>query len=122
MHIFSYSRREGTKAARLPGQVEKAVRKERSRQMHELAAGLKKDELQKHIGTCCSVLWEQQVNQESGLWTGYTPHYHKIVSSNANISDAKITDVSVDRVSPDGLRLVNNAVLTEVKQAFRKTG
>ncbi len=122
MHIFSYSRREGTKAARLPGQVEKAVKKERSRQMHELAAGLKKDELQKHIGTCCSVLWEQQVNQESGLWTGYTPHYHKIVSSNANISDAKITDVSVDRVSPDGLRLVNNAVLTEVKQAFRKTG
>jgi threonylcarbamoyladenosine tRNA methylthiotransferase MtaB len=107
MHIFSYSRREGTKAARLPGQVEKAVKKERSRQMHELAAGLKKDELQKHIGTLCSVLWERKVNQERGLWTGYSPHYHKVVSSDAGISNARITHVSVDRVSQDGLNLVN---------------
>jgi threonylcarbamoyladenosine tRNA methylthiotransferase MtaB len=122
MHIFSYSRREGTKAARLPDQVEKAVKKERSRQMHELAAGLKKDELQKHIGTCCSVLWEQQVNQETALWVGYTPHYHKIISGDANISDAKITDVTVDQISQDGLRLVNNAVHTEVKQDFLRTG
>jgi len=118
MHIFSYSRREGTKAAGLPGQVEKAVKKERSRQMHELAARLKKDELQKHIGTLCSVLWEQQVNQETASWAGYTPHYHKIVSSDANISVAKITEVTVDQISLDGLRLVNNAVHTEVKQAF----
>jgi len=107
MHIFSYSRREGTRAARLPGQVEKKIRQERSRQMHELAARLKKIELEKHVGTRSSVLWEQQVNQESNLWTGYTAHYHKIVSNAGNISDAKITEVSVDRVSQDGINLVN---------------
>ena len=118
MHIFSYSRREGTKAARLSGQVEKAVKKERSRQMHELAVRLKKVELQKHIGASCGVLWEQQINREAALWVGYTPHYHKIVSSDANICDAKITEVTVDQISGDGLRLINNAVHSEVKQAF----
>ncbi len=107
MHIFSYSRREGTKAADMPDQVEKAIRKERSRQMHELAAALKKTELEKHLGTRSLVLWEQQVNQETNLWAGYTENYHRIVSSDANISSAKITDVSVDRVSQDGISLAN---------------
>ncbi len=107
MHIFTYSQREGTRAAGLPGQIDKIVKKRRSRQMHALAARLKKDELQKHIGTSCSVLWEQQINQESFLWTGYTPQYHKIVSSDANINAAKITDISVDQVSQDGIYLVN---------------
>ena len=109
MHIFSYSRREGTKAADMPGQVEKAIRKERSRQMHALAARLKKTELEKHLGSHCSVLWEQQVSRGKNLWTGYTQHYHKIVSSDANISSAKITDVSVDRVSQDGISLLSQA-------------
>ena len=118
MHIFSYSRREGTKAASLPGQVDKATRKERSRQMHELATRLKRDELEKHIGSSCSVLWEQQINQERGLWTGYTPQYHKIVSSDAGIREAKIIDVRVEQVSQDGLSLVNNARQTEVNLTF----
>jgi threonylcarbamoyladenosine tRNA methylthiotransferase MtaB len=109
MHIFSYSRREGTKAAKLPNQVDKKIRKERSLQMHELAARLKKIELEKHVGALRSVLWEQQVNRETNLWTGYTQHYHKIISSDASISDAKITDVSIDRVSQDGISLVNQA-------------
>jgi threonylcarbamoyladenosine tRNA methylthiotransferase MtaB len=110
MHIFSYSRREGTKAARLPGQVDKAIRKQRSQQMHELSAQLKKDELEKHIGSNCAVLWEQEINQERSLWTGYTPHYHKIVSSDVSIGEAKITEVSIDQVSRDGVTLENNSM------------
>jgi threonylcarbamoyladenosine tRNA methylthiotransferase MtaB len=121
MHIFSYSKREGTKAARLPGQVDKKIRKERSQQMHELAARLKKEELERHVGARYSVLWEQQINQETALWAGYTPHYHKIVSSDANISDANITEVTIDRISQDGLRLVNNTLHVEVKQSFLRT-
>ena len=119
MHIFSYSRREGTKAANLPGQVEKKIKKERSRQMHQLAAALKKEELRKHMSSRCSVLWEQQINRETGLWIGYTPQYHRIVSSDVNINSAKITEVSVDQVSQDGLTLVNNARKLEVGLIFQ---
>ena len=86
--------------------------------MHALAARLKKTELQKHQGSHCSVLWEQQVSRGKNLWTGYTPHYHKIVSSDANISSAKITDVNVDRVSQDGISLVNQAGQSAIFTSF----
>ena len=37
IHIFTYSRREGTKAATLPDQVHNDIKKHRSQQLHELA-------------------------------------------------------------------------------------
>ena len=118
MHIFSYSRREGTRAANFPDQIEKSVKKERSQQMHQMAAKLKTIELQKQIGNSYAVLWEQQTNQGSGLWTGYTPQYHKIVSSDPSIREANITEVVVDQVSTDGHRLVNQGWQREVLQGF----
>jgi threonylcarbamoyladenosine tRNA methylthiotransferase MtaB len=118
MHIFSFSRREGTKAANLPNQVEKSIKKERSQKMHQLAAKLKANELRKQVGNRCSVLWEQQTEHGSGIWTGYTPQYHKIESADSSISEAKIAEVTVDQVSADGLRLVNRTRQTEVRQTF----
>ena len=86
--------------------------------MHVLAAQLKKNELEKHLGSRYSVLWERQISQKSGLWSGYTPHYHKIVSSDGKISEAKIAEVRVEQVSQDGLSLVNNARQMEVNLTF----
>jgi threonylcarbamoyladenosine tRNA methylthiotransferase MtaB len=37
IHIFTYSSREGTKAATLPNQVTNNIKKQRSQQLHELA-------------------------------------------------------------------------------------
>jgi len=118
MHIFTYSPREGTKAAGLPGQIDKSIKKNRSRQMHELAAQLKAKELRMHLGTSCSVLWEQQINEENGLWSGYTQHYHKIVTDDSSIRETNITDVTVDKVSGDGLSLVNLDRLKEISVSF----
>ena len=109
MHIFPFSPRAGTKAARLPGQLDGKVKKARSREMHRLAAELKQRELALHVGRRADVLWEQQVNADSGQWIGYTPHYHKIVSSDAAISAAQISRVSIDGLSADGTMLVNAA-------------
>ncbi|MCH7881061.1 MAG: tRNA (N(6)-L-threonylcarbamoyladenosine(37)-C(2))-methylthiotransferase MtaB [Proteobacteria bacterium] len=118
MHIFTYSRREGTKAAGLPGQIDPTIKKERSRQMHQLAAQLKAKELEKHLGNTYPVLWEQQANRDAGLWTGYTPHYHKMVSDDAGIRAAEISDVVVDQVSGDGLKLVNHSRQSELHTCF----
>lgn len=118
MHIFTYSQREGTKAAGLPGQIDSATKKARSRQMHLLAARLKSKQLANHIGKTNLVLWEQQINSQTGLWAGYTPHYHKIVSSDARIREATIFDVVSDQVSHDGLTLVNLARQSSVQSTF----
>jgi threonylcarbamoyladenosine tRNA methylthiotransferase MtaB len=105
MHIFTFSARAGTKAARLPDQIEQATKKMRSREMHLLAARLKQQELNKHIGRSARVLWEQQISDSGGQWVGYTPHYHKITAFDSSIQAATIGDVSIDSVSSDGLML-----------------
>ncbi len=117
VHIFPFSAREGTKAARLPAQVDGGIKKARSREMHALAAELKQRELARHTGTRAEVLWEQQLNSDLGQWTGYTPHYHKITSMSPGIDAASITEVSIDAVSADGSMLVNEVNRLQVAVA-----
>lgn len=118
MHIFSYSPRSGTRAAGLDGQIDNALKKERSREMHLLAAQLKTRELNRHIGNTGAVLWEQKINNDTGLWLGYTPHYHKILSSDSRIQSAEILEVKIDAVSPDGLTLRNTSAQLEPRLHF----
>jgi len=117
IHIFPFSARAGTKAARLPDQVDMGIRKARSREMHALAAELKQRELAKHIGSRVDVLWEQQHGAIAGQWVGYTPHYHKIVSADPGIRASIISSVSVDSLVADGGMLFNRARQTEVSLA-----
>jgi threonylcarbamoyladenosine tRNA methylthiotransferase MtaB len=87
VHIFPFSARAGTKAARLPEQLDGAIKKARSREMHALAAELKRTELARHPGT------------------------------NPEIDAASITEVSIDGVSADGSMLVNNVNRPQVAVA-----
>ena len=106
MHIFPFSARAGTKAARLPDQVDGRVKKARSAEMHALAAGLKRRELSAQIGNSAEVLWEQRLG-ESGPWVGYTPNYHKIRCSDSSIREAEIGRVRIDALADDSLMLVS---------------
>ena len=117
MHIFPFSARAGTKAARLPEQLNGAIKKARSREMHALAAELKQRELARHIGSEVEVLWEQQINPDSAQWIGYTPHYHKIITADSNIRASSITRVSVDALSVDATMLANHARQAQVTLA-----
>jgi threonylcarbamoyladenosine tRNA methylthiotransferase MtaB len=87
--------------------VDALTKKARSREMHELAAVLKRRELQAHLGQRVAVLWEQQPGGDGGYWSGYTPHYHKIISGDPEISAASISEVSIESISDDGSQLVN---------------
>ena len=114
MHIFPFSARAGTRAAGLPDQIDSATRKARSREMHELAAQLKQRELRAHLGNRARVLWEQQLGDDGGRWIGYTPHYHKITSSDKTIEASTISEVSIDSISTDGSMLVNDSIQSEI--------
>ena len=115
MHIFPFSARAGTKAARLPDQVDMATRKARSREMHALAAELKRSELAAHVGSRVDVLWEQQINPDSGQWIGYSPHYHKVLSADSSIQAASISNVAVDALSANGSMLLSNTHAPQVE-------
>jgi len=115
MHIFPFSARAGTKAARLPGQLDTVTKKARSHEMHELAAVLKQRELEAHLGQRVEVLWEQQLGGDRGQWSGYTPHYHKITSGNPTITASSISEISIDTISDDGSQLVNREFQPQVR-------
>ena len=86
IHIFSYSPREGTKAAGLANPVEEAVKKFRSNQLHILADNLKQNFHEKHLNTTIDVLWEGQKKDENGrlIFNGYTPNFCKVESNGVN--------------------------------------
>jgi len=83
-HIFSYSQRDGTKAATLPNQVPKAIRQARSKELHELAAQQKQrvmaQMVENNAENYWNVLWERGEPQADGRikHSGYTPNYHRV--------------------------------------------
>jgi threonylcarbamoyladenosine tRNA methylthiotransferase MtaB len=78
-HIFPFSARHGTTAARFDGQVSKAVKKERARRMHDVVERTGRVERQRFLGSIRPVLWEGQgqtvLDQPGRLWTGFTDNY-----------------------------------------------
>lgn len=73
MHIFPYSRRTGTPAADMPGQIPQAEKEQRAVRAAEVEAELRQHYQGGFLGKCLPVLFEQQDGQ--GRWTGHTPNY-----------------------------------------------
>lgn len=73
VHVFAYSRRPGTVAYNMPGQVSNAEKEKRSHAMIEVTEATRKSFLEKQVGLIQPVLLEQQA--EPGIWEGYTPNY-----------------------------------------------
>jgi threonylcarbamoyladenosine tRNA methylthiotransferase MtaB len=79
IHIFSYSPREGTPAARMRAQLPKKTKKARSRVVHQLASRMKRETLETHLHQSTQVLWETRSADPNApdtiRWTGYTSNY-----------------------------------------------
>ena len=81
IHIFSYSHREGTKAAKLPEQLTNRVKKERSKILSDIAHQMKITSLNKMLGQKVAVLWEsgfETLTNNRYQFSGYTPNYHRV--------------------------------------------
>jgi threonylcarbamoyladenosine tRNA methylthiotransferase MtaB len=86
VHVFTYSPREGTRAALLSEQVPAPVKRARGRALHELAASMKQAHLGRFVGQTRAVLWEgvgEPIAPAGGepAWhrfTGYTDNYLRV--------------------------------------------
>ena len=80
MHIFKYSRRDGTKAALLPEQVPESVKGERSRELLDLEEEMSLEYRKSFLGKTVLVLLEEEYEWESGRYlAGYTKEYVRAV-------------------------------------------
>jgi threonylcarbamoyladenosine tRNA methylthiotransferase MtaB len=81
LHIFRYSRREGTAAATMKGQVPPPVIQERSQQMHSLNAQLEENFRRNFVGRTMPILWESSEPFGFGMqWSGLTGNYLRVVA------------------------------------------
>ena len=100
MHIFPYSRRPGTPAADMPGQVPRAVKEERARQAGEAAARMERDYLELWLGQTVPVLFEEQ---KDGLWRGHTVRYSRVGAASGENLHNQLRQVQISAVKSDWL-------------------
>jgi threonylcarbamoyladenosine tRNA methylthiotransferase MtaB len=79
-HVFSYSPRPGTGAAKMKGQIKLEIRKRRNRILHEALDESAKSYSQRFVGQTMWVLWESV--SEVGEWgwqmQGWTENYLRL--------------------------------------------
>ena len=80
MHIFPYSKRPGTPAAKLPGQVLNAVKEERAHRAAQIARTMQDAYLDRWVGETVPVLFEEE---RDGLWRGHTTRYCEVTVQSA---------------------------------------
>ena len=89
MHIFKYSKREGTKAAKMPGQIPETVKTERSNELLELEKKMSREFREYYLGKETEVLLEEEtVIDGVTYYVGFTKEYVKVaVKSEKNLSN-----------------------------------
>lgn len=103
MHVFPYSKREGTVAASMPGQLTEKTKKDRSGELLEMDREYSLAYRKQHLGKEMEVLFEQV--QEIGnelYYVGHTRNYIKVaVKSDADIINREIMCKLTDMLSED---------------------
>lgn len=79
-HIFTFSAREGTPAARMKNHIPKVVGKERNAILRDAFAGMSASYRQRFIGETLSVLWESAAENNVNGWamSGLTENYLRV--------------------------------------------
>ena len=97
IHIFPYSRRSGTVADKMDGQIEKSVKTVRVAELSKIADKIRNEFLEKQIGKTLSVLIESR--QSDNMYLGYTANYTPVKCKNGVVGEIK--DVLITSVEDD---------------------
>ena len=99
-HIFPYSRREGTRAAGMTGQLTEKIKKERGGILLRLNEQNQEKFLLRSVGQPVEVLFEEKICMDGEeYWTGYDRKYQRILmKSGENLAN------SVQIVRPYGVQ------------------
>jgi threonylcarbamoyladenosine tRNA methylthiotransferase MtaB len=79
IHVFKYSKRDGTVAAKMPDQIPESVKTQRSAQLMELAGTMKEAFVRWYESKTVPVLFEEEVTIDGRrYYEGFTPEYVKV--------------------------------------------
>lgn len=99
LHVFPYSKRTGTPAARMEDQVDEEVKNERVHRLISLSDQLAKEYASRFEGEVLEVIPEEVSKDEanSGSLIGYTDNYMKVVFSGTEDLIGKIVKVKITK-------------------------
>ncbi|MFW5709261.1 MAG: tRNA (N(6)-L-threonylcarbamoyladenosine(37)-C(2))-methylthiotransferase MtaB [Chloroflexota bacterium] len=108
LHVFRYSKRPGTPAARMKHHVSKAVKKERSATLLALDAGLQQRFAEQLVGQTGSILWEQVTGatQDGFINVGYTDNYVRVRGTHPRVLTNMITPADLHGYDNDRAQIV----------------
>jgi threonylcarbamoyladenosine tRNA methylthiotransferase MtaB len=101
LHVFTYSERDNTEAANMPGAVPANVRSKRSKMLRGLSVKKRRAYYESQIGTTRTVLFENE-NKE-GYITGFTENYVKVKTPwNPELANT-LHEITLTKIDDDGL-------------------
>jgi threonylcarbamoyladenosine tRNA methylthiotransferase MtaB len=98
-HVFSYSKRYGSRAVRLDGHVKPEIIKERSQRLRDMSKVKRRAFSSRYLGREVSVLFERR--DDSGLWTGLTDNYMRVGVVSAESLRNRFEDVVISEITDD---------------------
>lgn len=103
MHIFKYSKRQGTKAATMPNQVPEPIKTQRSDVLLGLEKTMSKEFRESFIGRPVEVLFETLLEMDGiSYYTGYTKEYIRVAyKTSENISNQRMMGVMGENLQDD---------------------
>jgi threonylcarbamoyladenosine tRNA methylthiotransferase MtaB len=99
LHVFPYSKRTGTPAARMTDQIDEEVKNQRVHRLIELSNQLAKEYASTFEGEVLEVIPEEKYKEdpESGLYVGYTDNYLKVVFKASEEMVGKLVKVKISK-------------------------
>lgn len=102
MHVFKYSPRHGTKAEKMPNQIDGNIKEERSKKLIELSDKNEIEQNKRYINKNLDVLIEEF---EKGYYKGHTTNYIMVkIQENTNNLQNKIVTVKI--IDNEGIDLI----------------
>lgn len=98
LHVFPYSKRTGTPAARFEDQVDEEVKNDRVHRLIELSNRLKMEYSSQFVGEVLEVIPERPYKEapDSGLLMGYSDNYLQVVFEGDESLIGKVVRVRLD--------------------------
>lgn len=102
LHVFPYSQRTGTPAARMADQVHEEIKNNRVQHLIQLSDELSLQYAQRFVGEVLEVIPERPFKEDpqSGLYMGYSDNYLQVVFRAKHNMIGKVCRVRIDEVGP----------------------
>ncbi|GGA68728.1 tRNA (N(6)-L-threonylcarbamoyladenosine(37)-C(2))-methylthiotransferase MtaB [Ornithinibacillus halotolerans] len=97
LHVFPFSRRTGTPAARMDDQVDEDIKNERVQRMIDLSEELAKEYAARYENEVLEVIPEERDLEEENMLVGYTDNYLKVKFEGTQDMIGKIVRVKITK-------------------------